>query len=312
LERYDSKLAVTDKVAVVQAVGFHGSSSSPVTQVGIQAIVNPVAAEGVVNSTGNGAGTFPTDWATVKSAVAYGDVADRATAPVLRVLKKTNPASTLVCFMGLNVEVVPPPPRFDYNDAPTATLRIIGSCVDALLRVFTDHSSGNLVFTGTIVESYWPTHSDTPTGALKLTGSAVAASVRDVAPAGTLTINGASTSKRAYSDLAIGALTLVGTCADEFLHGAYDRPAGALVFTGSCISDHFTQRDDSPLGDLSLTGRVSEFWAPEGSIFYDDFPQGLVLLAGVLITPGGLSQTGLVMHSQVGRIEHATTGRRAA
>jgi hypothetical protein len=117
-------------------------------------------------------------------------------------------------------------------------------------------------------------------------------------------------------------LALIGVVSQTLAY--VDQRTGRLVFNGTAVDDHFIVVVDHVDGTLRLSGRVTESWAAQGRVDYDDYPIGTLPLRGRLILPGvrpddgvgrarvGAFETGRVVVSLTGRLGAPETGRVVA
>jgi hypothetical protein len=96
-------------ILLAQGVANHGNNTATSRTNGLAVASNPVIAESTAATAAAIAGTWPSNWQTFKTAVAYAPAVTLGTAPTMTFRKGTASTDFSMCdFMGLMVEWLPP------------------------------------------------------------------------------------------------------------------------------------------------------------------------------------------------------------
>jgi hypothetical protein len=105
-------IGATDPITLVQGVVNHGNSSTTSRTNGLTVVSNPAIAEATGGTGTTAAGTWPTGWPTLKSAVSYAPSVTKGTSPTIKFRKGTaSTDSSMSDLMGLCVEYIPVLPQ---------------------------------------------------------------------------------------------------------------------------------------------------------------------------------------------------------
>lgn len=102
-------IASGSTIVSLYALANHGNSVATARLGGISGVSNPAVTEVTGNTPAAIAGTFPSNWNTIKTGFAYSPTVTLSTAPVLKYRKGTASTNTsMVDFIGMYVEYLPP------------------------------------------------------------------------------------------------------------------------------------------------------------------------------------------------------------